>query len=104
MSHHRFDTLWKCICFSDHPSMRPEGMSFEENRWRLIDDLVKKSTIIERKYLHHQPKFVLENLSLVGVVLMGSGLIMGCQCMLQLTASHRVAVRSNILPMGSQES
>ena len=41
MSRNRFDELWKHIRFSEQPDERPEGMSSETYRWKLIDDFVK---------------------------------------------------------------
>ena len=38
----RFEDLWKCIRWSDQPSERPEGMTSEQYRWRLVDDFVAK--------------------------------------------------------------
>jgi hypothetical protein len=40
MSRHRFDLLFRCLTFSDQPEHRPEGMSAERYRWRLVDDFV----------------------------------------------------------------
>ena len=38
MSRHRFDATWKAIRFSRQPDTRPEGMSSEQHRWKLVDD------------------------------------------------------------------
>ena len=38
----RFDDLWKCIRWSDQPSERPDSMSSEQYRWKLVDDFVDK--------------------------------------------------------------
>ena len=43
MSRNHFDQLWKHICFSEQTDKRPEGMSSETYRWKLIDDFVKNS-------------------------------------------------------------
>jgi hypothetical protein len=40
MPRHRFDAIWRYIRFSDQPDERPEEMSSEKYRWRLVDDFV----------------------------------------------------------------
>jgi hypothetical protein len=40
MCRRRFDELWRWMRFSDQPKERPEGMTSEQYRWRLIDDFV----------------------------------------------------------------
>lgn len=40
LSRHRFDTLWRHIRFSYQVDTRPEGMSSESFRWKLVDDFV----------------------------------------------------------------
>lgn len=40
MKRHRFDDLWKHMRFSQQPDQRPEGMSSESYRWKLVDDFV----------------------------------------------------------------
>lgn len=40
MTRQRFDAIWRYIRFSDQPSVRPQGMSSEHYRWRLVDDFV----------------------------------------------------------------
>jgi len=40
MSRNRFDDLWRCIRFSNQPSVRPPDMTAEQYRWRLVDDFV----------------------------------------------------------------
>jgi Transposase IS4 len=40
MSRDRFDFLFKHICWSDQPEVRPEQMSSEEYRWCLVEDFV----------------------------------------------------------------
>ena len=40
MSRHRWDQLWKHIRWSEQPSTRPEGMTHERWRWKLISDFV----------------------------------------------------------------
>jgi Transposase IS4 len=40
MSRDRFDKLWACIRFSDQPDARPNDMTSERYRWRLVDDFV----------------------------------------------------------------
>ena len=40
LSRHRFDTLWRHIRFSEQDDKRPEGMSSESFRWKLVDDFV----------------------------------------------------------------
>ena len=40
LSQHRFDTLWRHIRFSEQDDDRPEGMSSESFRWKLVDDFV----------------------------------------------------------------
>jgi hypothetical protein len=40
MSRNRFDDLWRCIRFSDQPSVRPSDMTAEQYRWKLVDDFV----------------------------------------------------------------
>lgn len=42
MSRNRFDDLWRCIRFSDQPSVRSADMTAEQYRWRLVDDFVKE--------------------------------------------------------------
>ena len=42
MSRHRWDTLWKCLRWSDQPSERPDEMSHEHWRWMLIRDFVDR--------------------------------------------------------------
>ena len=42
MARRRFDDLWKCIRWSNQPSERPDGMTSEQYRWRLVDDFVDK--------------------------------------------------------------
>lgn len=51
MSRNRFDHLLRCIRFSEQPSVRPEGMSSERWRWKLVDDFVDAFN------LHRQQKF-----------------------------------------------
>ena len=41
MTRPRFDTIWRCIRFSDQPDVRPDTMSSEQHRWRLVDDFVR---------------------------------------------------------------
>ena len=41
MTRPRFDTIWKHIRFSDQHDVRPDNMSSEQHRWRLVDDFVK---------------------------------------------------------------
>ena len=41
MPRKRFDDLWMCICFSEHPPNRPSDMTSEQYHWRLVDDFVK---------------------------------------------------------------
>jgi hypothetical protein len=41
MTRPRFDTIWKYIRFSDQPDVRPDNMSSEQHRWRLVVDFVK---------------------------------------------------------------
>jgi hypothetical protein len=36
-----FDTIWKYIHFSDQPEVRPDNMSSEQHRWRLVDGFLK---------------------------------------------------------------
>jgi hypothetical protein len=40
MPRHRFDTILRCLRFSDQPPVRQEGMSAERYRWMLVDDFV----------------------------------------------------------------
>lgn len=40
MSRNRFDQLWRHMTWSDQPETRPESMSHEAWRWRLVDDNV----------------------------------------------------------------
>ena len=40
MPRNRFDDIMRCLCFSSRPSTRPDGMSSETYRWKLIDDFV----------------------------------------------------------------
>ena len=40
MSRMRFDDLWRFIRWSRQPPERPEGMTSEQYRWRLVDDFV----------------------------------------------------------------
>ena len=48
----RFDFLFHCIWFSDQPIRRPDGMSAELYRWKLVDDFVKALNI------HRSEKFI----------------------------------------------
>ena len=41
MSRDRFDNLFTNLRCSQSPAVRPEGMSSEQHRWRLIDDFVE---------------------------------------------------------------
>jgi hypothetical protein len=40
MPRNRFDDLWRCIRFSEQPSVRPAEMTAEQYRWKLVDDFV----------------------------------------------------------------
>ena len=40
LSRNRFDDLWRCIRFSDQPSVRPADMTAEQFRWKLVDSSV----------------------------------------------------------------
>jgi hypothetical protein len=41
-SRNRFDDLWRCIRFSDQPSVRPADMTAEQYRWKLFHSFVTK--------------------------------------------------------------
>ena len=42
MTRHRYDDLWKALRWSDQPEERPEGMSSERYRWKLVSDFVDR--------------------------------------------------------------
>jgi Transposase IS4 len=42
MKRQRFDELWQCIRWSFQPKERPEGMSSEKFRWKLVDGFVEQ--------------------------------------------------------------
>ena len=42
MSRNRFDTLWRCLRWSEQASVRPDGVSHAEHRWQLVDGFVER--------------------------------------------------------------
>jgi hypothetical protein len=52
MSRDRFDFLFKHICWSDQPEVRPEHMSSEEFRWCLVEDFVDNYNEHRKMYLN----------------------------------------------------
>ena len=42
MGRHRYDDIWKALRWSDQPEERPEGMSSERYRWKLVSDFVHR--------------------------------------------------------------
>ena len=55
LSQHRYDQLWKAVRWSDQPEERPEGMSSERYRWKLISDFV------DRFNEHRATRFILSD-------------------------------------------
>eukprot|EP00542_Grammatophora_oceanica_P010949 CAMPEP_0194045412 /NCGR_PEP_ID=MMETSP0009_2-20130614/16765_1 /TAXON_ID=210454 /ORGANISM="Grammatophora oceanica, Strain CCMP 410" /LENGTH=100 /DNA_ID=CAMNT_0038690263 /DNA_START=168 /DNA_END=467 /DNA_ORIENTATION=+ len=51
MARHRFDDIWSAIRFSDQPTVRPEDMTSEQYRWRLVDDFVDNFNLHRRTHV-----------------------------------------------------
>jgi hypothetical protein len=42
MSRQRFNDIWQCLCWSEQPPERPEGMSLQSYRWKRVDGFVAR--------------------------------------------------------------
>ncbi|EEC46364.1 predicted protein [Phaeodactylum tricornutum CCAP 1055/1] len=42
MSRQRFNDIWQCLCWSEQPPERPEGMSSQSYRWKRVDGFVAR--------------------------------------------------------------
>jgi hypothetical protein len=57
MSRNQFDDIWSCVVWSLQPDSRPEDMSHEAYRWKLVDDFVDNFN--SRRKKHVKPSDVL---------------------------------------------
>ena len=98
-----FYKTFDCVRLSYHPIMLPERMFLGNSGDSCLIISSKKSTIIQRKWLHRQLKNVLIYILLI-LYLFKYISIMGFQCMLDFSAIQRMATRSMMLLMLSLES
>ena len=97
MTRPRFDKLWRCNRFSEHPLQMPDGMSSEKYCWLLIDVFVDQSN------MHHARTFVPSERFFVDESISkwygkgGHGSIRASLCTSPLIANQKIDVKYRIL-------